>query len=954
MKYTILNLNSQSEEVLPDDIVVVGIDRTWKFNNNVKFVFFTKFEAFMEFIGTDTSKYGVPMCGSELVNEANRLGRFNVLRNLIRIKKLQYCNNPGSTEDTILDMMSIYQYVALPPKSDSSDVYSVPAEAGKKRVDTTRHDKKTDNPLVSVIITHYNRSDIVRKSIESITSQTYENIEVLIVDDCSSDWHFNAISKYLSELNDSRVSLYRCSKNCGPYVCKNEMILVAQGEFITMQDSDDTSDKNRIAEQVKAMRDTNVVACSVSTYRNNTKENYKYCLAAVMYRRCVFSDIGYFDSIRYGADSEFNARTRAFYNSKQIVSVNKYMYFAGFSNDCLTSLMPQGTKPRNDYYAACLVYINNVSKSQLFTPYPIIERKFVAPSEMVVDTSDLTCTEYVIKRKSDNAEITKYDMGHMLIAFGKTYDEIGAYCAIQMRKHSSLPILVCTNIPEYLRHDKWKGVNNIVFKFFEMDDFENREIKTQLSKHTIFDKTMYIDVDSCVVSNSFMPEFVRLDTYDILMPIRAERVTAGTVDAVLKKPDKPYYNLIVKLRSPKLSSCKMTVYGGGVCFFNKTKNVNLFFDDFNAFWKISGKKMDMPALMCAAAIHSGNIKIFDLSRRHYNALDSEIVQSLHDTKMKSETVNVDNFTRARVNPTTNKWEYVKQGETEFFVKPSVTILYDIPGWAFYYMAHSIKHHLDSSYEFSLVSSANAKSISANDTDIVFIFSHAMRKDVSHIPSSMIISGMSSFKREYSRGDFEGYKIIHANNIELVNRLREIHDRVYYLPNGVDTSFFKRTDNIQEEIIVGAVGSTGFSEHKGKSAISRICEECGVKLMPLYVDPQNALTRPKMLEYYNSINLFIVNSKSETGPNPAMEAMSCGVPVISNAVGLMPVIIKDGRNGYIVDGSDESYVSVINEIKNQHRHILTMSRNAMRSMADYNWSIASNNYKKMFDDFLCSK
>jgi len=219
---------------------------------------------------------------------------------------------------------------------------------------------------------------------------------------------------------------------------------------------------------------------------------------------------------------------------------------------------------------------------------------------------------------------------------------------------------------------------------------------------------------------------------------------------------------------------------------------------------------------------------------------------------------------------------------------------------------------------------------------------------------MIITGMSSFKRFYTQHDFIGYGIIHANNIELVQRLQSIHNKVYYVPNGVDTSYFKRNTRMPNKMVVGAVGSSTLAEHKGKSAIARICEECDVEYMPLYIDPQNALQRSEMLKYYNSLNLFIVNSKSETGPNTAMEAMSCGIPVISNDVGLMSEIIKNGHNGYIVDGSDESYISVIEKLKKQHDGMRKMGKNAEETISKYDWSIQALNYKKMFEDFLCSK
>ena len=177
------------------------------------------------------------------------------------------------------------------------------------------------------------------------------------------------------------------------------MINRASGKYVTMQDSDDTSDPDRISEQVRVMSDEKIMACSVGTVRDSTKERYTYCLAAVMYRKSVFAEVGYFDAIKYGADSDFNARVRAYYAPGQIVTINKYMYFTTFGTDCLTSVVPQSSVGRNDYYASCLTYVTNVNnKKELFLPYPCDKRRFYTPAEMMVDVNGLACEKVSLNR----------------------------------------------------------------------------------------------------------------------------------------------------------------------------------------------------------------------------------------------------------------------------------------------------------------------------------------------------------------------------------------------------------------------------------------------------------------------------------------------------------------------------------------------------------------------------
>ena len=88
--------------------------------------------------------------------------------------------------------------------------------------------------LVSVIIPTYNRAHLCKKAVESALSQTYQNIEVIVVDDGSTDNTRDVVS-YL----DSRVR-YLSQKNSGVSAARNMGMQSARGEFIALLDSDDT------------------------------------------------------------------------------------------------------------------------------------------------------------------------------------------------------------------------------------------------------------------------------------------------------------------------------------------------------------------------------------------------------------------------------------------------------------------------------------------------------------------------------------------------------------------------------------------------------------------------------------------------------------------------------------------------------------------------------------------
>ena len=90
---------------------------------------------------------------------------------------------------------------------------------------------------VSVVIPSYNAEKFLRLCVDSVLSQTLSSIEVLIVDDCSTDGSVNLCRELYS--NDSRVKILQQPKNMGPGAARNRGICEAQGEYVAFIDSDD-------------------------------------------------------------------------------------------------------------------------------------------------------------------------------------------------------------------------------------------------------------------------------------------------------------------------------------------------------------------------------------------------------------------------------------------------------------------------------------------------------------------------------------------------------------------------------------------------------------------------------------------------------------------------------------------------------------------------------------------
>jgi glycosyltransferase involved in cell wall biosynthesis len=95
----------------------------------------------------------------------------------------------------------------------------------------------TELPLVSVLMTAYNRERYISEAIESVLNQSYKNFELIIVDDCSSDKTVEIAKQF--ELKDSRVKVYINNINLGDYPNRNKVASYATGKYLKYLDSDD-------------------------------------------------------------------------------------------------------------------------------------------------------------------------------------------------------------------------------------------------------------------------------------------------------------------------------------------------------------------------------------------------------------------------------------------------------------------------------------------------------------------------------------------------------------------------------------------------------------------------------------------------------------------------------------------------------------------------------------------
>lgn len=106
-------------------------------------------------------------------------------------------------------------------------------------------------PLVSIVVPVYNAEGFLSDMIDSVRSQTYDNWELLLVNDCSTDGSDTLIKSYRKD--DERIKLIRMKQNSGAALSRNAGTKEAKGRYLAFLDADDTWVKSKLEEQVAFM-----------------------------------------------------------------------------------------------------------------------------------------------------------------------------------------------------------------------------------------------------------------------------------------------------------------------------------------------------------------------------------------------------------------------------------------------------------------------------------------------------------------------------------------------------------------------------------------------------------------------------------------------------------------------------------------------------------------------------
>ena len=224
---------------------------------------------------------------------------------------------------------------------------------------------KNNEPLVSVIMPVYNAEEFLDKSVSSVINQTYKNLEILLIDDCSTDNSYDILKEYANK--DNRIKLFHNKQNKHVSATRNVGIKNATGKYLYFIDSDDFIDNDYIEHLVKTAEkenadivvNTNMYSCKnkrkkihylTRQFRATPKDDYKILANKIFPSVCnrLFKrelqtkyNILFPDEIKYLEDGYFNVLYFSVSNNISFISPNSYYYRNTTNDNSITSTLKQ-------------------------------------------------------------------------------------------------------------------------------------------------------------------------------------------------------------------------------------------------------------------------------------------------------------------------------------------------------------------------------------------------------------------------------------------------------------------------------------------------------------------------------------------------------------------------------------------------------------------------------------
>jgi glycosyltransferase involved in cell wall biosynthesis len=242
---------------------------------------------------------------------------------------------------------------------------------------------------ITIIITNYNKGDLLKNAVRSALEQTYKNIEIIIIDDNSKD----NLKKILKKTKDKRIKCFKSNVNYGTYGCRNYGIDISSGDYITFLDADDIMDENHLSNLMWHLKLRNLVSINSLYLRQNSEDkndfDIRLCEASILFnKKEIIESIGYFHTVRAGADMEFRERLNSFFGNNNMGLSVPWSYIALFHANNSPDSLTRSVKGR-----ARLEYANSFKKwhnesNDLYFDYKSMDMPFEVNKEIATNPVD--------------------------------------------------------------------------------------------------------------------------------------------------------------------------------------------------------------------------------------------------------------------------------------------------------------------------------------------------------------------------------------------------------------------------------------------------------------------------------------------------------------------------------------------------------------------------------------
>ena len=300
-------------------------------------------------------------------------------------------------------------------------------------------------------------------------------------------------------------------------------------------------------------------------------------------------------------------------------------------------------------------------------------------------------------------------------------------------------------------------------------------------------------------------------------------------------------------------------------------------------------------------------------------------------------------------------------------KPKVLMIADVKGWGAWRRGEYIKKHLSDEFEFDLVDlktfNDNFKTFKNQDYTVLYVLLHILMryrkvqalaktvKTITTVTSRILLKDTFGYDLSAKVKLFRMYT--KDVNIMIVNNLlvkpeteKYFQGPVRYAPRGVDPDVFKFIKYpMKGRFTVYYVGKP--VKQKGLQAyIKPTCSATKARILINKRNYTNAMPESHMVEKYNDSNVYIVASTIDGTPNPALEAASCGRPIIANRIGNMPEFIEDGVNGFLVPLRTSAYIEKVQWMMENRVEAAAMGQRARETvLKGWTWDYILNKYQR---------